>query len=111
MRRYELEVIENKYRQDMEQHKEYAVIIPLSATDILCYVEDAVKKDKEISSDICREVINFLELEMIMSFDEDLNKRKPFLKLVKDCTKKVCNMFNVKFIDAEQIHFLGTGNA
>ena len=112
MRDYTTDSIESKYRADIEKLGTYSVIIPLDRTDIGCYVEGFDDMDRKDSDEICREVINILEFEILVmnNITED-TKANRFMTLVKNCTQKICRMNDLTFIDKERLFLSGEASA
>ena len=111
MRDYKVESIEAKYRADIEKLGQYAVIIPLDKEDLGAYIEEFDTMKETQSNEICREVINLLEFEMIMMNNKIDTKGNRFMSIVKECVKKVCRMNKLKFKDNDDIFLLGEGSA
>ena len=66
MREYNVESIEAKYRADLEELSQYAVIVPLDKNDIGAYIKGFEDMDTKKSNELCREVVNLMEFEVIM---------------------------------------------
>ena len=66
MREYNVESIEAKYRADLEELNQYAVIVPLSKEDIGAYIKGFEDMDTKNANELCREVVNLMEFEVIM---------------------------------------------
>ena len=112
MRDYTPDSIESKYRADIEKLGTYSVIIPLDRTDIGCYVEGFDDMDRKDSDELCREVINVLEFEiLVMNNTTEDNTSNKFMTLVKNCTQKICRMNNLTFIDKDKLFLLGEASA
>ena len=111
MRDYKVESIEAKYRADIEKLGQYAVIIPLDKEDLGAYIEEFDTMKETQSNEICREVINLLEFEMIMMNNKIDAKGNRFMFIVKECVKKVCRMNGLKFKNNDDIFLLGEGSA
>ena len=63
------------------------------------------------SNELCREVVNLLEFEIITMNNTQKNKSNRFLYLVKEVTKKICRMNNLTFKDSDELFLLGQGDA
>lgn len=111
MRGYKVESIEAKYRDDIEKFGQYAVIIPLDKEDLGVYIEGFDTMKVTQSNEVCREVINLLEFEMIMMNNKIDAKGNRFMSIVKECVKKVCRMNGLKFKNNDDIFILGEGSA
>jgi len=111
MRDYKVESIEAKYREDIEKLGQYAVIIPLDKEDLGAYIEGFDTMKETQSNEICREIINLLEFEMIMMNNKIDTKGNRFMFIVKECVKKVCRMNGLKFKNNDDIFLLGEGSA
>lgn len=112
MREYNVESIEAKYRADLEELNQYAVIVPLAKEDIGAYVKGFEDMEVKKSNEICREVVNLMEFEVIMMNHHPKNpKANRFTSMLKDAVKKVCRMNKLEFIDSEQVYMLGEGSA
>jgi len=112
MRDYTTDSIESKYRADIEKLGTYSVIIPLDKEDIGCYVEGFDSMKVKDSKELCREVINLLEFEIIMMNNTIKDgKTNKFLSLVKDCTRKICRINDLNFIDKERLFLAGEASA
>ena len=111
MRDYKVESIEAKYREDIEKLGQYAVIIPLDKEDLGTYIEGFDTMKETQSNEICREIINLLEFEMIMMNNKIDAKGNRFMFIVKECVKKVCRMNGLKFKNNDDIFLLGEGSA
>jgi len=111
MRDYTQESIESKYRADLEKLGSYSIIIPLDKGDIGCYVEGFDDMNVKDSNELCREVVNLLEFEIITMNNTQKSKSNRFLYLVKEVTKKICRMNNLTFKDSDELFLLGQGDA
>tara|TARA_R100000234_G_scaffold96167_1_gene64442 strand:- start:412 stop:747 length:336 start_codon:yes stop_codon:yes gene_type:complete len=111
MRDYTQESIESKYRADLEKLGSYSVIIPLDKGDIGCYIEEFDSMDSKDSNELCREVVNLLEFEIITMNNTEKNKANRFLHLVKEVTRKICRMNKLTFKDSDELFLLGQGDA
>lgn len=112
MRDYTTDSIESKYRADIEKLGTYSVIIPLDRTDIGCYIEGFDNMNREDTDELCREVINLLEFEILVmnNITED-TKANRFMTLVKNCTQKICRINDLNFIDKERLFLSGEASA
>lgn len=112
MRDYTTDSIESKYRADIEKLGTYSVIIPLDRTDIGCYIEGFDNMNREDTDELCREVINLLEFEILVmnNITED-TKANRFMTLVKNCTQKICRINDLTFIDKERLFLSGEASA
>ena len=112
MREYNVESIEAKYRADLEELNQYAVIVPLAKEDIGAYIKDFETMDEKKSNELCREVVNLMEFEVIMMNHTPQNsKASRFTSMLKEAVKKVCRMNKLDFIDSDEVFMLGQGNA
>ena len=112
MRDYTTDSIESKYRADIEKLGTYSVIIPLDRTDIGCYIEGFDNMNRKDTDELCREVINLLEFEILVmnNITED-TKANRFMTLVKNCTQKICRINDLTFIDKERLFLSGEASA
>jgi len=112
VRDYTTDSIESKYRADIEKLGTYSVIIPLDRTDIGCYIEGFDNMNREDTDELCREVINLLEFEILVmnNITED-TKANRFMTLVKNCTQKICRINDLTFIDKERLFLSGEASA
>jgi len=112
VRDYTTDSIESKYRADIEKLGTYSVIIPLDRTDIGCYIEGFDNMNREDTDELCREVINLLEFEILVmnNITED-TKANRFMTLVKNCTQKICRINDLNFIDKERLFLSGEASA
>ena len=93
MREYNVESIEAKYRADLEELSQYAVIVPLDKNDIGAYIKGFEDMDTKKSNELCREVVNLMEFEVIMMNHSPQNpKANRFTSMLKEAVKKVCRM-------------------
>ncbi len=112
MREYNVESIEAKYRADLEELNQYAVIVPLAKQDIGAYIKGFEDMDKKNANELCREVVNLMEFEVIMMNHTPQNsKASRFTSMLKEAVKKVCRMHKLDFIDSDKVFMLGEGNA
>ena len=112
MREYNVESIEAKYRADLEELNQYAVIVPLAKEDIGAYIKGFEDMDTKNANELCREVVNLMEFEVIMMNNTPHNpKASRFTSMLKDAVKKVCRMHKIDFIDSDKVFMLGEGNA
>ena len=112
MREYNVESIEAKYRADLEELNQYAVIVPLSKEDIGAYIKGFEDMDTKNANELCREVVNLMEFEVIMMNNTPQNpKASRFTSMLKEAVKKVCRMHKLDFIDSDKVFMLGEGNA
>ena len=112
MREYNVESIEAKYRADLEELSQYAVIVPLDKNDIGAYIKGFEDMDTKRSNELCREVVNLMEFEVIMMNNTPQNpKANRFTSMLKEAVKKVCRMNKLDFIDSDEVFMLGQGNA
>jgi hypothetical protein len=112
MRAYLAESIESKCRAELEQLGEYSIVIPLHREDIGKHIVGFDKMDTAKSNELCREVVNILELEMItLSNKKNEAGTNKFMSLVKDAIEKVCRMNGLKYQEEEEVYLLGLGDA
>jgi len=112
MREYNIESIEAKYRADLEELNQYAVIVPIAKEDIGAYIKGFETMDVKKANELCREVVNLMEFEVIMMNHKPQNpKASRFTSMLKDAIRKVCRMNKLDFIDSEKVFMLGEGNA
>ena len=112
MREYNVESIEAKYRADLEALGQYAIIVPLDKNDIGAYIKGFEDMDVKRANEICREVVNLMEFEVIMMNHSPQNpKASRFTSMLKEAVKKVCRMNKLDFIDSDEVFMLGQGNA
>jgi hypothetical protein len=109
VREYSVESIESKYRADLEELNQYAVIVPIAKEDIGAYVKGFEDMDVKKANEICREVINLLEFEVIMVNSSSVSTG--FTTLVKEAVRKVCRMNKLQFIDSDGVYMLGESNS
>tara|TARA_R100001369_G_scaffold32998_1_gene58039 strand:- start:2050 stop:2388 length:339 start_codon:yes stop_codon:yes gene_type:complete len=112
VRDYTTDSIESKYRADIEKLGTYSVIIPLDRTDIGCYIGGFDDMNRKDTDELCREVINLLEFEILVmnNITED-TKANRFMTLVKNCTQKICRINDLTFIDKERLFLSGEASA
>ena len=67
--------------------------------------------DIEKSNELCREVVNLMELEVIMITTHTKAGTNKFTSMLKEAVKKVCRMHKLDFIDSDEVFMLGQGNA
>ena len=112
MRTYLAESIESKFRAELEQLGEYSIVVPLHKEDIGKHIVGFDKMETNKSNELCREVINILELEMIVLKNyENEHETNKFMSLVKYAIKKVCRLNELKFQDEDEVYMLGLGDA
>jgi len=86
--------------------------VPLAKEDIGAYIKDFETMDEKKSNELCREVVNLMEFEVIMMNHTPQNpKASRFTSMLKEAVKKVCRMNKLDFIDSDELFMLGQGNA
>ena len=112
MRDYKVDSIEANFRADLENLGQYCVIIPLEREDISAYIQGFEKLEDKKANEICREIINMLEFElMMMNNVPDNPKANKVLGMLQSIIKRVCRLHKLKYVESDTIFILGEGSA